>query len=52
MTDKAKDLSTYREQGQKWLSRIRAAERREESWFNDAEAAEAIYTADSKSNSQ
>lgn len=39
-----------RDLGAKWMDRIRAAEKREENWLKDAEAAEAAYTSDRNSN--
>lgn len=43
----ADDLSKL---GQKWLERIRAAEKRESDWIKDAEAADRAFTHDDRTN--
>lgn len=42
------DGAKLREEGQKWLARIKASEKREESWRKDAEAAEKAYSCDAR----
>ncbi len=43
------DYKGYREIGEKWLARIKAAEKREDTWLKSATAAEAAYAQDSDS---
>jgi len=38
----------FRLQGEKWMERIRAAEKREDTWRKDAEAAEKAFSGDEK----
>lgn len=44
-----KDL---KQMGEKWLARIRAAEKREDSWIKDAEKAEAAYVCDNSTGEE
>lgn len=48
-TPRKPDGEALRKEGGKWMDRIRAAEKREEDWSKDAEAAEKAYAQDSKS---
>lgn len=44
------DGSALAAEGQKWMERIRAAEKREDDWRKDAMAAEKAYSCDTKSD--
>lgn len=46
------DAKTAKQQGEKWLERIRASEKREETWINQAKKAEAIYLSEAKDGAQ
>lgn len=50
-TDAEKGAALLAE-GNKWLERLRSAEKREDDWMKDAEAAEKAYSCDTKSKAE